>query len=150
MKSIILTTVATATLIFATGCNGTKKASGNHGQNTAAKETVQLSGAWELTYISGPKIAFAGLFPNKKPLIFFDFPTEEASGNGGCNGYSVKVKVDGNKITFGDALSTMMACEGNGEQVFFDTLKKITSYSIGDQLLTLLSGDIALMRFIKK
>ncbi|MES2847650.1 MAG: META domain-containing protein [Bacteroidota bacterium] len=116
----------------------------------SSTEELKLNGTWELNYISGPRIAFDGLFPNKKPTIIFDFPKEEAYGNGSCNGYSVKVKVDGNKINFGDALSTMMACDGNGEPVYFKTLKTVTSYSIDDNTLTMIMNDIAVMRFIKQ
>lgn len=115
-----------------------------------SQDQTNLNGTWELNYISGPKIAFEGLFPNKKPTIIFNFPIEEATGNGGCNGYSVKVKIDGNKISFGDALSTMMACDGNGEPLYFKTLKTITSYSLYDNTLNLVMGDIAVMRFSKK
>lgn len=113
-------------------------------------EQTGLNGTWELNYISGPRIAFEGLFPNKKPTLIFNLPNEEATGNGGCNGYSVKIKVDGNKISFGDALSTMMACEGNGEPLYFKTLKTITAYSINENTLNLIMGDIAVMRFSKK
>lgn len=113
-------------------------------------EELQLNGTWELNYISGPKIAFEGLFPDKKPSIRFNFPAEEATGNGSCNGYSIKVKAEGNTIHFGDALSTMMACEGNGEPVFFRTLKTVTSYNVNENTLTLIMGDIAVMRFSKK
>lgn len=119
-------------------------------QKPATTEELKLNGTWELNYISGPRIAFDGLFPDKKPTIVFNFPNEEATGNGSCNGYSVKVKVDGNKINFGDALSTMMACEGNGEPVYFKTLKTVTSYSVDDNTLNLIMGDIAVMRFTKK
>lgn len=119
-------------------------------QKTPGKEEQQLNGAWELNYISGPKIAFEGLFPDRKPLIVFDFPKTEVTGNGGCNGYSAQVKVAGNTISFGDALSTLMACEGNGEPVYFKTLKTVTGYHIDGDTLTLLMGDIAVMRFVKK
>lgn len=119
-------------------------------QKPATAEELQLNGTWELNYISGVKIAFDGLFPNKKPTIIFDFPKEEATGNGSCNGYSVKVKVDGYKINFGDALSTIMACEGNGEPVYFRTLKTVTSYNINGETLTMIMGDIAVMRFTRK
>lgn len=119
-------------------------------QKPASAEELKLNGEWELNYISGAKIAFVGLFPNKKPTIIFNFPGEEATGNGSCNGYSVKVKTDGNKINFGDALSTMMACEGNGEPQYFKTLKTITSYGINGTSLTLIKDDIAVMRFEKK
>lgn len=119
-------------------------------QKPATAEEQKLNGTWQLDYISGARIAFDGLFPDKKPTIIFDFPREDAHGNGSCNGYSVKVKVDGNKISFGDAASTMMACEGNGEPVYFSTLKTVTSYSINGDELTMIMGDIAVMRFVRK
>lgn len=119
-------------------------------QKSASAEELKLNGEWELNYISGPRIAFDGLFPNKKPTIIFNLPQEEANGNGSCNGYSVKVKVNGNAINFDDALSTMMACEGNGEPLYFKTLKTVTSYTITGNTLTMLMGDIAVMRFTKK
>lgn len=117
---------------------------------TPTTEEAKLNGAWELNYISGTKIAFEGLFPNKKPTIIFDLAKQEASGNGGCNGYSCGVKIAGNAISFGDALSTMMACDGNGEPVYFKTLKTVTAYSISDNTLTMIMGDIAVMRFTRK
>ena len=132
----------------------------NNGGNVVAKlnstkaltaQQNKLNGAWELNYLSGAKIALDGLFPNKKPRLIFNLPDTQLSGFGGCNGFGSKIKVDGNHISFGDPLSTMMACEGNGEPVFFQTLKKITSYSVSDDnTLTLLMGDIALMRFVRK
>jgi hypothetical protein len=44
----------------------------------------------------------------------------------------------------------MMACEGNGEAVYFKTLKTVTAYSISDNTLTIIMGDIAVMRFTRK
>ena len=42
-----------------------------------------LNGTWELDYISGARIAFDGLFPNRKPEITFNLPEKKATGNGG-------------------------------------------------------------------
>ena len=139
-----------ATLFIATGCNDSKKNTGTSTPQSMTREELTLNGAWELNYISGTKIAFNGLFPNKKPLIVFDLPKPEANGNGGCNGYSCKIMVDGNRISFGDALSTMMACDGNGEPLYFKTLKTVTAYSITNDTLTMMMDDIAVMRFTKK
>lgn len=119
-------------------------------QQTAAVDASILNGTWELNYISGPKIAFDGLFPNKKPTLIIELPKEIVTGNGGCNGYSCPVKVNGNQISFGDALSTMMACEGNGEPLYFKALKTVSTYSIDNNTLTLLTANIAIMRFTKK
>ncbi|MGC4103189.1 META domain-containing protein [Ferruginibacter sp.] len=120
------------------------------GVKPVTAEEKKLNGSWELNYISGAKIAFEGLFPAKKPFISFNLPRTEASGNGGCNGFGCKVNVDGNKIKISQVISTMMACEGGGESVFFKTLESVTSYSISDDTLTMISGDIAVMRFKRK
>lgn len=76
------------------------------------------------------------------------------SGNNSCNSYTGKLVVTENKIDFTQPMvSTKMMClDGQGEQVFMNTLSKVTSYSITDdgKTLNLISGDIATMRFTKK
>lgn len=103
---------------------------------------------WELEYISGPRIAFNGLYPNKKPQITFDKKEAMVYGNNGCNGYSATYTLNGKSLTFGEAgPTTMMYYDGGGEQVF---LKQITSYSIDkDGKLNLIQGDIPVMIFEK-
>lgn len=114
----------------------------------------KLDGNWELNYISGPRIAFDGLYPNKKPTINFDLKENHISGNSSCNSFNGKLVLDGNKIDFTQpmAMTKMMCQDGQGEQVFMSTLQKITSYDITDdgKTLNLISGDIAMMRFTKK
>lgn len=144
MKHITtLTMFLMASFLLLQNCSNSRKTTAN---STAA----QLNGTWELNYISGPRIAFEGLYPNKKPQLIFNLPAAEVNGNSSCNGFSAPVKIEGSKISFGDGRQTMIACEGNGEQVFFSTLKKITSFSVSGNTLTLLTGDIAMMRFEKK
>ena len=106
---------------------------------------------WELEYITGPRIAFEGLFPDKKPFIQFDEATKQVSGNAGCNGYSAPFTVKGKSLTFGEqGPATLMYCEGGGEQVFTKTIKDIDSYSIDkDGKLNLIMKDIPMMRFKK-
>jgi heat shock protein HslJ len=87
-----------------------------------------------LNYISGPRIAFEGLYPNKEPQLVFAIPKLEVGG-----------------INFGDGRSTMMACEGIGEPTFLKTLKQVNGYAVSDENVpTLLVGDVAMMRFVKK
>lgn len=116
-----------------------------------AVKTASLGGTWELKYITGPKIAFDGLFPNKKPTIAFDLKENKIAGNNSCNQYFGALLIDGAKINFKDAKigMTMMACEGNGDSVFMDTLNKIESYTITDdgKTLNFLLGNIVMMRF---
>ena len=72
---------------------------------------------------------------------------QEASS---CNSFGVPIKIEGNKITFGEPIATMMACEGDGESTFFNTLKKVTSYSINNgDTLVMLMDDVEMMKFIR-
>lgn len=112
--------------------------------------TQELNGTWELDYISGPRIAFEGLYPGKKPFITFSLPETRATGNSSCNSFNVTFIIDGSNIKFNPPVSTRMACPGSGEAVFFNTLKTVTKYSATGNTLNLIMGDIAVMRFRKK
>ena len=116
------------------------------------KQSAQkLTGEWQLNYITGPRIAFDGLYPNAKPTINFKENPEEISGNTSCNGFSAKLTIKGNNMTIAEpGAMTMRYCEGGGEKVFLDMLKKVTGYDIQDNTLVMLQGDIVVMRFIKK
>lgn len=116
----------------------------------AGAENQVLNGTWELDYISGPRIAFEGLYPNKKPTITFALPAMKAQGNSSCNNYNTTFTIDGNNIRFADPMSTKMACDGNGEATFFSTLKTVSNFDVHDNTLNLIMGDIAVMRFKKK
>jgi heat shock protein HslJ len=54
------------------------------------------------------------------------------TGNNSCNQYFGALLIDGDKIDFKDAKigMTMMACEGNGDLLYMETLNKIESYTI--------------------
>jgi heat shock protein HslJ len=122
---------------------------------TTMKDTTKTADlydtTWELEYISGPRIAFEGLFPDKKPFIKFNKETNEVAGNAGCNGFMAPYTLKGKSIDFGDqGPTTMMYCEGGGEQTFLQTIQKIDSYSIDKEgKLNLLIKDIPMMRFKK-
>ena len=118
----------------------------------AVEVSTGLNGNWELNYITGPRITFEGLYPGKKPTINFNMADSSASGNSSCNSYTVPVEVKGNKISFGEGLATLMACEGDGETVYFKTLRSVTSFKIGDDnnTLELIKDGIPMMRFARK
>ncbi|MBF4505338.1 META domain-containing protein [Flavobacterium sp. JLP] len=122
---------------------------------TTMKDTTKsddlYNTSWELEYISGPRIAFEGLYPDKKPFIKFDKSKSQVFGNAGCNGYSAPFTLKGNSLTFGEqGPATMMFCEGGGEQTFLQMIKKIDSYAIDkDGKLNLLMNNIPMMRFKK-
>ena len=140
MKNIILFVL----ILSFVACNNSKKAAKD-------PDPSQLDGTWVLNYISGPRIAFEGLYPNKKPQLVFTSADKRLSGNTGCNSFSGPLVVDGYKISFDQPLAlTKMFCPGEGETVFLETLKKINTYSVSGNTLNLIMGDIAMMRFSKK
>lgn len=141
MKKYTIAVVSVLTLLI-TSCMTSKE----------AKNTANIyDTTWELEYISGPRIAFEGLYPDKKPQITFDQKETKVYGNSGCNGYSAPYTLNRNSLTFGEpGPATMMFCEGGGEQQFLQQMKKITSYTIDkDGKLNLIQGDVPMMRFKK-
>ena len=143
MKRLVLFTVIISSL---TACTTMKPGSiGNGGLS-------QLGGTWELNYISGPRIAFNGLYPGKKPTIKFDIAEKRFSGNTSCNSFSGALIADDTTINFTEPfIMTKMACPGEGEATFVEMLKKVSNYTItNDSTLNFTMGDIAVMRFTKK
>ena len=140
MKKLLVSLI----ILSFVACNSSKKAAGN--------DPASLDGTWVLNYISGPRIAFDGLYPNKKPQLVFSTQDKRVSGNTSCNSFSGPLVVDGSKINFDQPMAlTKMACPGEGETIFLETLKKVSSWSVSDgNTLNLIMGDIAVMRFSKK
>jgi heat shock protein HslJ len=125
---------------------------------TSTKNTTNspnsLQGEWTLTYISGPRIAFDGLYPGQKPSINFDVDGQKVFGNNSCNSYTGKLNINGDKINFKESkiAMTMMACQGNGDSIYMDMLEKIDSYTITEngKVLSFIGNSVPLMRFEKK
>lgn len=143
MKKISLLLI----MIVAFSCGSTKNA-----ETIPIKKDsgVLYDHLWQLEYISGTRIAFEGLFPDKKPEITFYDTDDLVRGNAGCNGYSATYTKEGDNISFGDpGPSTMMYC-GEGEQQFLNMMQKINRYSVdADGKLNLMIDDIPMMRFKK-
>lgn len=117
----------------------------------ASSDLSKLGGTWELNYISGPRIAFNGLYPGKVPELIFNLTEKRVSGSTGCNSFTGNLVADDTSINLNQPMAvTKMACPGEGETIFFDMIKKVNNYTIsGDTTLNLLMGDIAIMRFHK-
>ncbi|MBO0933725.1 META domain-containing protein [Fibrella sp. HMF5036] len=118
---------------------------------TPAPPTAPLTGTWELDYLAGPGTDVASLYPDKKPSLTFDADNKRVAGTSGCNSFNAPLTLTGGDFRFPEAFAmTRMACPGNGEQTFLNTMKRINRYSVNGNTLTLLTGDIAVMRFMRK
>ena len=117
---------------------------------TTNKQDKIFTNAWELEYITGPRIAFDGLFPDQKPIINFNKTPGTVTGTSGCNVYNTNFSASGNSITIEKPLVSTLAYCGEGEGVFLRTMEEITNYRIeSDGKLTLLKNSIPFMRFKK-
>lgn len=143
MKKITLILSLIASIVFSS-CSIMKKKATNHQNNQ------NLSGSWVLTYISGPRIAFEGLYPTNKPTAVFDMETNQLSGNTSCNSYGSTILLNKDKIKIEKPFSTMMACQGNGESTFLTTLLKVESFKVQKDTLSLYTDNIEMMRFVKQ
>jgi len=142
MKRNTLVTLILCSILLSACCS-------SQNQTTTSK-TAFYDNTWELEYISGPRIAFDGLYPDKKPFIMFKESENQFSGNTSCNGYSGKYTKKENNIQFGDAIKTMIFCEGGGEETFLKMLGKVNKFAIdSDGKLLLLIDDVPMMRFKK-
>src|SRR4051794_22134209 len=121
MKVLLMSSVVLLCMI---SCNTTKN-------TTSGKKLSALRGSWQLNYISGTRIAFDGLYPNKKPVITFETGKNKISGNTSCNFFSGTFGGDENSLKIDDKLvTTKMACDGDGETMFVQALKKINSFDV--------------------
>lgn len=132
--------IAVFVTALASSCNGTKKDSAEN----------LFGHTWELEYLSGPRIAFDGLFTMKKPQITFNKENQKVEGNSGCNGYSAAYTLDETAISFGDpGPTTMMYC-GEGESHFLNAMEKVNRFAIDkDGKLNLMIDDVPMLRFKK-
>lgn len=159
----ILAVLALCPALFMAACKSSGKT--RSGNTSAAEEQPtggikplkpsnysKLEGHWVLNYISGPRIAFEGLYPDRKPDIRFDLQKKQVSGQNSCNSYNGPLNADDVHIRFNEPMMmTKMACPGEGESVFMKTLETVTSYTIeNDTILHFISGDVAVMRFSKQ
>ncbi|MCK0145349.1 META domain-containing protein [Arenibacter sp. F26102] len=137
-KNYIL--ISTILVMVIGSCTSTKNASKNDFYNSL----------WELEYISGTRIAFNGLYPNRKPVISFNKTTGKITGNNSCNGYTADFTIKGDSIDIGEpGPTTMMFC-GDGEQQFLIMMKKINTIGIDKEgKLNLMIGEIPMMRYRK-
>ena len=120
-------------------------------QKKLSSNEAKLNGVWELDFISGSNLSLGELYPEKKPTIIFSFPNMNAGGTSSCNGYGSQVTIDSNHLSFKDPISTMMACPGDGEKVFFSALKRVSAYKMeAPSTLVLLANEEMVMRFKKK
>ena len=146
-----------ATIVMIVACHSTKKSTHMDNGSAAVNPNMKanlIDGTWEANYIMNTPKPFADLYAATKPTITFNSTTGQVSGMSGCNNFTGKFSVDGNKLKFADdmALTRKMCMDMDGEKTFMETLKKVSSYSVTEQgkTLNLIMGDMAVMRLSRR
>jgi heat shock protein HslJ len=101
----------------------------------ASAPTPDLSGAWKLVSYgdaSNPTPALPGVDTS------IQFEDGQMSGNVGCNGFGGEYELNGNALTFGTVMSTLMFCEGGSDQ----EQSVLSVFADGDKLIVHLEGDL--------
>ena len=115
--------------------------------NQASNEGIL--GKWELDYImtqDGKSLAEA--YPMGAPYLNF-VSNKMLNASDGCNTLNGGVTIEGNQITFGNMMSTMKACQNVEDSNFSSKLNGKLKYSISDNKLLLIQGDIVIMTFVR-
>jgi heat shock protein HslJ len=98
------------------------------------------------------KLEAMGPQGNPKPVggdryvtLEFDFEEGRVQGNGGCNSYSADFEINGNNISIGPAMSTLMACFPqevmDQETAYHQLLSKAEWYEVGVGRLSIYTSD---------
>jgi len=106
--------------------------------NTAAPATGLPGTKWNLTYlVDGARQSKSPLLANTQITLIFG-ADGNLSGNAGCNQYNGSYQVNGNQITIGPLISTMMACPQETmqqESTYLIALQSATSFEQSAQQL---------------
>ncbi|MEN2401717.1 META domain-containing protein [Flavobacterium sp. MC2016-06] len=109
----------------------------------------RLHDIWVLEELNGFKV-FASDFQKEMPRIEIHAAENRFMGFGGCNSINGSIFYEKDLLRFTNVVSTLMACApGNKESEFVKALQSTTTYSIGDNRLTLSNPSGKLLVFKK-
>jgi heat shock protein HslJ len=130
-------------------------------KNNTELETQKLSGCgkyntdyrlhdiWVLEELNGFKV-FITDFQREFPRIEINSSENRFMGYGGCNSISGTIFYEKDLLRFSKVISTLMACApGNKEGEFAKAIQNVTTYSIGDNRLTLSNPSGKILVFKK-
>ena len=144
-KYLLILFMATLALA-ACSAQGTEQTQPTEPSQNTQQPPASLIGPWKLTAY-GPKgaptpaveAAAAGLTFNEDGTV---------SGNSGCNGLGGDYSVEGDKIIFGEFVSTLMACDApimEQEDAAHKVLSGTAPYKIEGDTLTITNNDMVLV-----
>lgn len=109
----------------------------------------RLHDIWVLEELNGKKVSLTD-FQKELPRIEIHAAENRFMGFGGCNSINGSIFYEKDLLRFSNMVSTLMACApGNKEDEFTKALQSTTTYSIGNNRLTLSNPSGKLLVFRK-
>lgn len=109
----------------------------------------RLHDIWVLEELNGKKVSLTD-FQRELPRIEIHAAENRFMGFGGCNSISGSIFYEKDLLRFSNMISTLMACApGNKEDEFTKALQSTTTYSVGNNRLTLSNPSGKLLVFKK-
>jgi putative lipoprotein len=108
--------------------------------------SASLLGSWKLTAY-GSAASPTPAVPNTEAGITFN-QDGTVTGNSGCNGFGGNYKIDGDKVTFDQITSTLMACDTprmEQESAVHQVLTDTATFKIEGGTLTLTNNNMVLV-----
>jgi heat shock protein HslJ len=135
-RSVYLILVLVSLVLFA--CSSQSKATLTSAISQPPQANDSLEGtSWELASF-GASGSETLILQGSTVTLQFD-GQGQASGSGGCNSYGASYQVKGNTISFGDVISTLMACSleniNQQEQSYFQALKTAGKFEVSSDTL---------------
>lgn len=117
-------------------------------RNTLTTETDIIQDAyWVLVSLEGQNVQAPQ--DTRTAYIRFEENENDVSGYTGCNRLSGKYTLTGQRLQLSDLSSTRMACaDMQMEEKMMEVLKRVDTYRIGGDVLTLYAGDKAVATFM--
>lgn len=100
-------------------------------------QALLSGGEWTVSEINGGK-----LLEGTRVTLAFDAVAGRVGGTGGCNSYGASYALSGEGVTFGQGMSTTMACAPavmSQEQAFLKALEATTTFGIDEAGALMLS-----------
>lgn len=111
------------------------------GKSTGSTTAMLENTHWKLTSLGGTPLTPEDW--QQEPYLVLSSESRQVAGSGGCNRFTGPYEVNGDRLTFGHAAITMMAClKGmETEQAFMKTLAEVKTWKIVGEQLELFDSD---------
>lgn len=110
------------------------------------ESSTSLTGSWKLTSYGAVTSPTPAVANTEAGLTFKEDGT--VTGNSGCNGLGGDYTIKGDQVTFGQIVSTLMACDDPRmaqEEAVHKVLTDTSTFKIEGNTLTLTNNDMLLI-----